>query len=153
MDSSPSSPSSRRGVWGFVKRNVWGDVQSHPVSLSRSASPEEAVAETETATTQTPESAEPGSPFQSQAKDTDPNDDQQQSSSDQPSQSSSNTRVTMVSEPSLRHGLAEGKQPFTCVYLSNTLCCHDTFDIPCSRQVRQHFAHCSRTWQALHIVA
>ena len=153
MDSSPSSPSSRRGVWGFVRRNVWGDVQSHPVSSSRSASPEEAVAETETATMQTPENAEPGSPFQSQAKDTESHDDQQQSSSDQPSQSSSNTRVTMVSEPSLRHGLAEGKQPSMFAYLSNTLCCQDTLDIACVRHVRQHFAHCLCTWQALHNAA
>ena len=129
MDSSPPSPSSRGGVWGFVKRNVWGDVQSHPIAVSRSPSPEEAGVRSETAGLQTSGNAEPGSPFQSQAKENDPDDNQDESLGEQPSQSFSNTRVTMVSEPSLRYGLAEGKQPSTCVYISHARCPQDTLTL------------------------
>lgn len=105
-DSPPPESSSRRGVWGFVKRNVWGDAQSHPVSVSRSASPEETVPEH--ATLQQGARGDVGqSPFRSRARESSSDKDLRAWSGDEPSQASS---VTMVSEPSLRHGLAEGMQ-------------------------------------------
>lgn len=109
MDSSPPSSGPRRGVWSFVKRNVFGDVQSHPVSLSGSTTPEEALPETATDTrAQAFEGVEPQSPFQSRSQEMPSDQEQDIWFGDQPSQSSRSTRVTMESEPSLRYGLAEG---------------------------------------------
>ena len=118
-ETEGSATSASRGVWGFMKRKVWGDVPAHPISDSgsdsRAASLEPAVNSPVDMSTPkaTPphEESRPQSPFQGHAQP----DHDSQSDEDAPEiqqtglSSTSNKATNMASEPSLRHGLGEGK--------------------------------------------
>ena len=108
----PKTPG--RGVWNFVKRNVWSDIASHPTSDSGS----EANASSDRTSPERPASSEgqhhnqdrlSHSPFQSR-----PNADASYGELDEvlqheaPDQAETDTNIRMASEPSLRHGLSEG---------------------------------------------
>ncbi|KAL0024653.1 hypothetical protein WJX77_006333 [Trebouxia sp. C0004] len=102
-----------------MKRKVWGDVPSHPISDSgsdsRAASPEPAVnspVDMSTPKATTPhEESRPQSPFQGHAQpDHDSQSDEDAPESQQTGLSSTSNKATnMASEPSLRHGLGEGQ--------------------------------------------
>ena len=116
-DTQPSKPTPTRGVWGFMKRKVWGDVPSHPVSDSGSESQrtvdEEEVVQFADRTGQAdmpPGDSPQLSPFQSNKiarledeSDEDPRQDRETSDS-----AFRNKSSAMASELSLRHGLGEG---------------------------------------------
>jgi len=112
-----------------MKRKVWGDVPSHPISDSgadsRAASPEPAV-------------NSPQSPFQGHAQpDHDSQSDEDAPESQQTGLSSTSNKATnMASEPSLRHGLGEGKHSDPSLY---SICCLVNLLQACLKQsVMQH---------------
>ena len=120
-DTESRGPSPSRGVWGFMKRKVWGDVPSHPISDSgseshRARSPETRDLDVSTShDTTTPKAGtsptepRPHSPFQSHIQAHHEDDSDEDSHSDK-SASVSSASNKMASEPSLRHGLGEGMQ-------------------------------------------
>ncbi len=145
-ETAGSATSASRGVWGFMKRKVWGDVPSHPISDSgsdsRAASPEPAVnspVDMSTPKATTPhEESRPQSPFQGH----DQPDHDSQSDEDAPESqqtglcSTSNKTSNMASEPSLRHGLGEGKHFDPSLY---SICCLVNLLQACMKQrVMQH---------------
>lgn len=109
MDS-PKSPG--RGVWNFVKRNVWSDAPSHPINdcgseanaSSDKTSPERSASSEGRQHNQDRASH---SPFQSHANADalyeEPDDVQQHGA---PHQAETDMNIPMASEPSLRHGLS-----------------------------------------------
>ena len=118
-ETEGSAPSAGRGVWGFMKRKVWGDVPSHPISDSgsdsRAVSPDPAVGPAEMSAPKAaspPEESGTQSPFQGHNQ----SGHDSQSDEDAPenlqagTSSGSNRAAAMASEPSLRHGLGEGKR-------------------------------------------
>ena len=104
-----------------MKRKVWGDVPSHPISDSgsdsRAASPEPAVNSPVDMSTPHEESP-PQSPFQGHAQpDHDSQSDEDAPESQQTGLSSTSNKATnLASEPSLRHGLGEGKHSDPSLY-------------------------------------
>ena len=120
-DTKPSEPTPTRGVWGFVKRKVWGDAPSQPISNSgskrqRAASPQEVdhpPAHADRSTLQagtSPVDSSPHSPFQSHKVTSIEDESDEDQLQDQATGDSavSHTVSAMASEPSLRHGLGEG---------------------------------------------
>ncbi len=140
-ETEGSATSASRGVWGFMKRKVWGDVPSHPISDSgadsRAASPEPAVNSPVDMSTPHEESP-PQSPFQGHAQpDHDSQSDEDAPESQQTGLSSTSNKATnMASEPSLRHGLGEGKHSDPSLY---SICCLVNLLQACLKQsVMQH---------------
>jgi len=145
-ETESSAPSASRGVWGFMKRKVWGDVPSHPISDSgsdsRAASPEPAFnspVDMSTPKATTPhEDSRPQSPFESHVQpDHDSQSDEDAPESQQTGLSSiSNKATNMASEPSLRHGLGEGEHCDPSLY---SICCSLHLLQACMRHsVMQH---------------
>lgn len=118
--SESFSGSSRRGVWGFVKRKVWGDVPSHPISDSgsedqRAASPDPAVSSPADLFTPKAGPSREGSGSQSPFQGHIEAESEDRSDEDLPGRhayvnSARDVASGMASEPSLRHGLGEGEQ-------------------------------------------
>ena len=117
-DTQPSKPTPTRGVWGFMKRKVWGDVPSHPVSDSGSESQrtgdEEEVdqpADRSGQADMSPVDSRQLSPFQSHKQTSleDESDDEPHQGQATGDSAIRNKTSAMASELSLRHGLGEGK--------------------------------------------
>lgn len=120
-ETESPGPAPNRGVWGFMKRKVWGDVPSHPISDSGSEShcagspepPDLDVSSSHDTTTpkagSSPAEPRPHSPFQSHIQARHEDDSDEDSNSDR-SATVTSASNRMASEPSLRHGLGEGMQ-------------------------------------------
>lgn len=113
------TPSSNRGVWGFVKRKVWGDVPSHPISnsgsASRAARPDQPILSPADMSSPQASASHAGSgqsPFGGHAQPESEDQSDEDAHQIQPAipNSVSNKATDMASEPSLRHGLGEGNQ-------------------------------------------
>ena len=118
-ETEPSKQTPPRGVWGFMKRKVWGDVSSYPISDSGSESQRTEsrqsldvsnMSESQLPAHITPADSRSQSPFQSHKQRSVEGDTDEEALQDQPTGDSaaSNKASAMASELSLRHGLGEG---------------------------------------------
>ena len=116
--TQPSKPTPTRGVWGFMKRKVWGEVPSHPVSDSGSesqpAADEDEVDQPADRSGQAdmpPVDSRQLSPFHSHKQTGLEDESDEDSRQDQATDDIEirNKTSAMASELSLRHGLGEGK--------------------------------------------
>ena len=118
-ETGSPKPSPSRGVWGFMKRKVWGDVASHPISDTSSESQRAQSPDDADLTTGIPEGPDmstpaaeprPHSPFQSHTQTPDEEEPVEDARLDHVANVTSNNQkdTHMASEPSLRHGLGEG---------------------------------------------
>lgn len=125
-DTQPAQPAPAPGVWGFMKRKVWGDrgdVSSHPVSDSGSEShsaEDEQVDHSDRLTSMedsgqadmSPVDSRQLSPLQSHKQASVEDDSDEDSRQEQATGDSAlpHNTSTIASELSLRHGLGEGNQ-------------------------------------------
>lgn len=129
----PSKPTPTRGVWGFMKRKVWGDVSSYPISDSGSESQRTEsrqsldvsnLSEPQLPAGITPADSRSQSPFQSHRQTNVAEDSDEDSLQDQPigDSAASNKASAMASELSLRHGLGEGMRRRAFIRVASTCC-------------------------------
>lgn len=134
-ETEPSKPTPTRGVWGFMKRKVWGDVVSYPISDSgsesqRTETPEEAddpnasTASTASTAGPVPAASRSQSPFQSHQQTNSKENPDDDSLKNQPKGDNAvtNKASVLASELSLRHGLGEGIPCHAHITARSTYC-------------------------------
>lgn len=134
-EAEPSKPTPTRGVWGFMKRKVWGDVSSYPISDSGSESQRTEsrqsldvsnMSESQLPAGITPADSRSQSPFQSHKQTYVEEESDEDTLQDQPTGDSAASNkasaMAMASELSLRHGLGEGMRRRAFSRVASTCC-------------------------------